>query len=189
MVAASGPVTHGGVPGPRSPRKGSRVKGTGHRAGRRSGCHSAHPGPAPGPNTHHQLPRVSACEATASWNHPPGRPLEGCVATHSRFVPGESPGRTSLVGCVPRGREESDTTDGSQDTQEPPRPSSRPLIRAAVASAWLMLGPLPPAGEPRAPPRTHWGLCSHGILAWLLSRFRGNVRRVRVHVRGPFQGP
>ena len=118
------------------------------------------------------------------------------MATHSRFVPGEPPGRTSLVGCGPRGHEESDTTDGSQHTQEPPCPSPRPLVMAAMASAWLMLGPLPRAGttlkgrsEPRAPPRTHWGLCSHGILAWLLSRFRGNVRRVRVHVGGPFQGP
>lgn len=69
------------------------------------------------------------------------------MATHSRFVPGEPPGRTSLVGCGPRGHEESDTTDGSQHTQEPPCPSPRPLVMAAMASAWLMLGPLPRAGD------------------------------------------
>ena len=37
--------------------------------------------------------------------------LEKEVVTHSRFLPGESRGRGSLVGCRLWGRTESDTTD------------------------------------------------------------------------------
>ena len=38
-------------------------------------------------------------------------PLEESMATHSRILPGESYGQRSLVGCSPRGRKESDTTE------------------------------------------------------------------------------
>ena len=37
--------------------------------------------------------------------------LEKKMATHSIFLPGKSYGWRSLVGCSPRGREESDTTE------------------------------------------------------------------------------
>ena len=37
--------------------------------------------------------------------------LEKEIATHSVFLPGESQGRGSLVGCRLRGRTESDTTE------------------------------------------------------------------------------
>ena len=37
--------------------------------------------------------------------------LEKEMATHSSILPGESQGQRSLVGCSPRGREESDTTE------------------------------------------------------------------------------
>ena len=37
--------------------------------------------------------------------------LEKKMATHSIFLPGKSHGWRSLVGCSPRGREESDTTE------------------------------------------------------------------------------
>ena len=37
--------------------------------------------------------------------------LEKEMATHSMFLPGESQGRGSLVGCSPWGHTESDTTE------------------------------------------------------------------------------
>ena len=37
--------------------------------------------------------------------------LEKEMATHSMFLPGESQGWGSLVGCCPWGRTESDTTE------------------------------------------------------------------------------
>ena len=40
-------------------------------------------------------------------------PLEKEMATHSRFLPGESQGRGSLVGCRLWGRTESDTTEAT----------------------------------------------------------------------------
>ena len=40
-------------------------------------------------------------------------PLEEETATHSVFLPGESHGQRSLVGCSPRGRKESGTTECS----------------------------------------------------------------------------
>ena len=39
--------------------------------------------------------------------------LEKEMATHSMFLPGESQGRGSLVGCRLRGRTESDTTEAA----------------------------------------------------------------------------
>ena len=39
--------------------------------------------------------------------------LEKEMATHSMFLPGESHGRRSLVGCSPWGRTESDTTEAT----------------------------------------------------------------------------
>ena len=39
--------------------------------------------------------------------------LEKEMATHSRFLPGESQGRGSLVGCCLWGRTESDTTEAT----------------------------------------------------------------------------
>ena len=39
--------------------------------------------------------------------------LEKEMATHSRFLPGESQGRGSLVGCRLWGRTESDTTEAT----------------------------------------------------------------------------
>ena len=43
----------------------------------------------------------------------PGRedPLEEGMATTPVFLPGESHGQRSLVGCSPEGRKESDTTE------------------------------------------------------------------------------
>ena len=38
-------------------------------------------------------------------------PLEKEVATHSRFLPGESHGQRNLAGYSPQGRKESDTTE------------------------------------------------------------------------------
>ena len=38
-------------------------------------------------------------------------PLEEEMATTPGFLPGESHGQRSLVGCSPRGRKESDTTE------------------------------------------------------------------------------
>ena len=38
-------------------------------------------------------------------------PLEKEMATHSVFLPGESHGQRSLVGCSPWGRKESGTTE------------------------------------------------------------------------------
>ena len=37
------------------------------------------------------------------------------MATHSVFLPGESCGQRSLVGCYPRGRTESETTEATYD--------------------------------------------------------------------------
>ena len=44
--------------------------------------------------------------------------LEKEMATHSRFLPGESQGRGSLVGCHLWGHTESDTTDATQQQQQ-----------------------------------------------------------------------
>ena len=38
-------------------------------------------------------------------------PLEKEMATHSILLPGKSHGQRSLVGCIPWGRKESDTTE------------------------------------------------------------------------------
>ena len=38
-------------------------------------------------------------------------PLEEGMATHSRFLPGESHGQRSLAGYSPRGRKELDMTE------------------------------------------------------------------------------
>ena len=48
----------------------------------------------------------------------PFHALEKEMATHSRFLPGESQGRGSLVGCRLWGRTESDTTDVTQQQQQ-----------------------------------------------------------------------
>ena len=40
------------------------------------------------------------------------------MATHLLFLPGESQGRGSLVGCRLWGRTESDTTEGTQQQQQ-----------------------------------------------------------------------
>ena len=44
--------------------------------------------------------------------------LEKEMATHSVFLPGESQGRGSLVGCCLWGRTESDTTEATQQQQQ-----------------------------------------------------------------------
>ena len=45
-------------------------------------------------------------------------PLEKEMATHSRFLPGKSHGRRSLVGYSPRGRKEPDATKQSHERPE-----------------------------------------------------------------------
>ena len=45
-------------------------------------------------------------------------PLEGEMATHAVFLPGESQGQRSLVGCRLWGCTESDTTDVTQQQQQ-----------------------------------------------------------------------
>ena len=44
--------------------------------------------------------------------------LEKEMATHSMFLPGESQGQRSLVGCRLWGRTESDTTEATQQQQQ-----------------------------------------------------------------------
>ena len=44
--------------------------------------------------------------------------LEKEMATHSSFLPGESQGRGSLVGCGLLGPTESDTTEATQQQQQ-----------------------------------------------------------------------
>ena len=44
--------------------------------------------------------------------------LEKEMATHSMFLPGESQGRGSLVGCRLWGRTESDTTEATWQQQQ-----------------------------------------------------------------------
>ena len=40
------------------------------------------------------------------------------MATHSMFLPGESQGQGTLVGCCPWGHTESDTTEATQQQQQ-----------------------------------------------------------------------
>ena len=52
------------------------------------------------------------------------------MATHSVFLPGESQGRGSLVGCRLRGRTELDTTEATQQQQQYPFAILRALMKS-----------------------------------------------------------
>ena len=54
------------------------------------------------------------------------------MAIHSMFLPGESQGRGSLVGCRLRGRTESDTTEVTQ--QQPQQQQQCLLVEKAMAT-------------------------------------------------------
>ena len=54
--------------------------------------------------------------------------LEKEIATHSVFLPGESQGRGSLVGCHLWGRIESDTTEATLQQQEDVEPTIPKVI-------------------------------------------------------------
>ena len=60
--------------------------------------------------------------------------LEKEMATHSSFLPGESQGRGSLVGCRLWGRTESDTTDATQQQQQQERKGKHANTKEATYS-------------------------------------------------------
>ena len=55
------------------------------------------------------------------------------MATTPVFLPGESQGRGSLVGCRPRGRTESDTTEATQQQQSTLPLPCRPRCSLALS--------------------------------------------------------
>ena len=58
-----------------------------------------------------RLKHLPPMRETWVWSLGQEDPLEKEMATHSVFLPGESHGLRSLVGCSPRGHKESDTTE------------------------------------------------------------------------------
>ena len=59
---------------------------------------------------------LPAIQQTQVWSLGQEDPVEKEMATHSIFLPGESHGQRSLVGCSPWGHKESDTTKGLTHT-------------------------------------------------------------------------
>ena len=68
--------------------------------------------------------------------------LEKEMATHSVFLPGESQGRGSLVGCHLWGLTESDTTEATQQQQQQQLISSTGIITTTLISWHLTFSPL-----------------------------------------------